>query len=106
MPAQCEQALNVLSYCSLSSSAPTDFVRLAFFPSNLLQASMTAFLFNLKCSLHVRRIDEPAPSCHYIHTPGVQSNIFHGGLQLKVNCLQLYNKGTGLLGSNICEAKA
>ena len=106
MPAQWELALNVLSHCSLSSSAPTDFVRLAFFPSNLLQASLTAFLFDLKCSLHVRGIDEPAPSCLYVQTSGVQSNTFHGGHQLYVDSLQLCNKGIGLLGSNICKAKA
>ena len=54
MPAQSAGASDVLDYCSLSSSALIDLVRLAFFPSNLLQASMTASLFNLKCSLHVR----------------------------------------------------
>ena len=96
----------MLSHCSLSSSAPIDFVMLAFFPSNLLQASLTAFFFNLKCSLHVRGGDESAPSCLYIQTSGVQSNIFHKGFQRYVDRLQLSNKGIGLLGSSSCEAKA
>ena len=60
------QTALVLSHCSLSSSAHIDFVRLAFFPRNLLQAIVMASLFDLKCSLHVRRIDEPASSRPYI----------------------------------------